>query len=150
MKEPIKSKEIASEDSLELIIKEDDEKFLSLAGMNSKAFEVILRINNNSFVFNHSQKIIQFIVVLKTQIDTETLKFLISEFVVNRVTDDLGVLLETYEGIMFNIHHSVILEILRIRVSCIWNHSMTILLLRNMNNCLYPYSFFYNVGKRSK
>ena len=91
---------IASEDSLELIIKEDEENlFLPLVGMNSKAFEVILRINNNSFVFiNHSLKIIQFIVVLKNQIETETLKFLISEFVVNRVTDDLGDIIGNLRG----------------------------------------------------
>ena len=87
-KEPFKSSEVISEDTLEerleLLMREDNEnQFLPLVGINSKAFEVIIRINNNSFVFNPRQNIIQFIVVLKTQIDTETLKFLISEFIAN-------------------------------------------------------------------
>ena len=85
-KEALKTKEIPSVDTLEeileerieVLIREDNENlFLPLVGMNSKAFEVIVRINNNSFVFNPRQNIIQFIVVLETQIDTETLKFLI-------------------------------------------------------------------------
>ena len=56
------------EERLELRIREDDEnQFLSLIGMNSKALEVII----------NRQNIIQFIVVLVSQIDTEALKFLI-------------------------------------------------------------------------
>ena len=46
-------------------------------------------MNNSSLAFSPNQKIIQFIIDLKTQIDTETLKYLLSEFVVSRVTDDL-------------------------------------------------------------
>ena len=86
-KETLKTKEIPSvdtleetlEERLEVLIREDDEnQFLSIVGMNSKAFEVIL----------NRQNIIQFIVVLETQIDTETLKFLIKEFVANNFTQD--------------------------------------------------------------
>ena len=77
-KEPFKSSEVISEDTLEerleLLIREDNEnQFLPLIGINSRAFEVII----------NRQNIIQFIVVLETQIDTETLKFLISEFIAN-------------------------------------------------------------------
>ena len=67
------------EERLELLIREDDEnQFLSLVGMNSKAFEVII----------NRQNIFQFIVVLETQIDTETLKFLISELIANNYTEE--------------------------------------------------------------
>ena len=75
-RETVKTKEIPSvdtleerlEERLELRIREDDEnQFLSLIGMNSKALEVII----------NRQNIIQFIVVLVSQIDTEALKFLI-------------------------------------------------------------------------
>ena len=63
------------EETIEILIREDDDnQFKTLIGMEtSRAFEVI--VNN--------QNIIQFIVILGSQIDTETLKFLISEFVAN-------------------------------------------------------------------
>ena len=57
------------EDIVELLIREDEENlFLPLIGKNSKAFEVII----------NRQNIIQFIVILNSQIDTEILKYLIS------------------------------------------------------------------------
>ena len=66
------------EETLSILIREDDEnQFLSLVGSGmSKAFEVI--VNN--------QNVIQFIVILETQIDTEELKLLISEFIANNFT----------------------------------------------------------------
>ena len=75
------------EETLSLLIREDDEnQFRTLIGMEtSRAFEVIVSINNNSFVSNPNQNVIQFIVILGGQIDTETLKFLISEFVANNI-----------------------------------------------------------------
>jgi len=65
------------EDTLNLLIREDDEnQFLDLFRKDEcKAFEVIV---------NH-QHIFQFIVILETQIDTETLKFLMSEFIANNL-----------------------------------------------------------------
>ena len=68
------------EDTLNLLIREDDEnQFLPLIGRDmSKAFEVIL---------NH-QNVIQFIVILETQIDTEILKSLIFEFIANNFSND--------------------------------------------------------------
>ena len=70
--------EEGEEERLEVLRREDDEnQFLPIVGMNSKAFEVIL-----------NRQIIQFIVVLETQIDTETLKFLIKEFTANNFTQD--------------------------------------------------------------
>ena len=67
------------EDTLDLLIREDDEnQFLSLLGEMSKAFMVII----------NRQKVIQFIVILETQIDTETLKSLISEFIANNFSND--------------------------------------------------------------
>ena len=66
------------EERLELLIREDDEnQFLSVLGDMSKAFEVII----------NRQNIFQFIVILETQIDTETLKFLISEFIANNFSN---------------------------------------------------------------
>jgi len=66
------------EDTLSILIRENGEnQFLSLPGMNmSKAFEVIVNNRNP----------IQFIVILETHIDTEELKFLISEFIANNYT----------------------------------------------------------------
>ena len=66
------------EETLSILIREDDEnQFLSLVGSGmSKAFEVI--VNNRN--------LIQFIVILETQIDTEELKLLISEFIANNFT----------------------------------------------------------------
>ena len=131
-KETVKSKEITLEDTLEerleLLIREDNEnQFIPLVGINSKAFEVIIN--------RQSQNIIQFIVITVAQIDTETLKFLKANSLPRKI------LLEVFGGIMFNIHPSVTLEI-SIRI---WNHSMTILLLRNMSNGLGAkvYIFFY-------
>ena len=51
----------------------------------SRAFEVIVSLNNNSFVSNPEQHIIQFIIIIGRQMDVETLKFLISEFIANNV-----------------------------------------------------------------
>jgi len=70
------------EETLSLLIREDDDnQFKTLIGMEtSRAFEVIVSLNNNSFVSNPEQHIIQFIIILGSQMDTETLKFLISEF----------------------------------------------------------------------
>jgi len=91
------------EDTIELLIKEEETNlFLPLFGANSKAFEVILRMNNSSLTFNPNQKIIQFIIDLKTQIDTETLKYLLSEFVVSRVTDDLRDIIGNLRGSSFS------------------------------------------------
>ena len=95
------------EERLELLIREDDEnQFLSVLGYMNKAFEVII----------NRQNIFQFIVVLETQIDTETLKFLISEFIANNYTE---------EDIIGNLRgpFSITLEI----PIHIWNRSMTIL-----------------------
>ena len=60
---------------LSVLIREDeDNQFRALVGMEtSKAFEVIVQ----------EQHVIQFIVILGSQLDTETLKFLISEFIAN-------------------------------------------------------------------
>ena len=56
------------EDSLVLLIKEDETNlFLQLFGSNSKAFEVILRMNNSSLAFSPNQKIIQLIIVRPSQ-----------------------------------------------------------------------------------
>jgi len=68
-------KEEHKEETLSLLIREDESsQFKTLVGMEaSKVFEVII----------NEQNIIQFIVVLHNQLDTETLKFLISEFVAN-------------------------------------------------------------------
>ena len=65
------------EGTLSVQIREDeDNQFRALVGMEtSKAFEVIVQ----------EQHVIQFIVILGSQMDTETLKFLISEFVANNV-----------------------------------------------------------------
>ena len=62
---------------MSVLIREDESnQFRSLVGMEtSKAFEVITQ----------EQHVIQFIVILGSQMDTETLKFLISEFVANNV-----------------------------------------------------------------
>jgi len=74
------------EETLSLLIREDDNQFRTLIGMEtSRAFEVIVSLNNNSFVSIPEQHIIQFIIVLGRQMDVETLKFLISEFVANNV-----------------------------------------------------------------
>ena len=66
------------EETLSILIGEDDEnQFLSLVGSGmSKAFEI--RVNNRNPI--------QFIVILETQIDTEELKLLISEFIANNYT----------------------------------------------------------------
>ena len=56
--------------------------------MNSKAFEVIL----------NRQNIIQFIIVLETQIDIETLKFFIYEFIANKVNNTYPFALEDIIG----------------------------------------------------
>ena len=63
------------EETLSILIREDESnQFRALVGMEvSKAFEVIV----------HEQHIIQFVVILGSQMDTETLKFLISEFIAN-------------------------------------------------------------------
>ena len=73
------------EETLSILIREDESsQFRALVGMEaSKAFEVIIQ----------EQHIIQFIVILGRQMDTETLKFLISEFIANNIpfpssTDD--------------------------------------------------------------
>ena len=68
------------EETLSLLIREDDDnQFGTLIGMEtSKAFEVI--VNN--------QNVMQFIVILRSQMDTETLKFLISDFFANNFTHD--------------------------------------------------------------
>ena len=65
------------EETLSILIREDEEnQFKTLIGMEgSKAFEVIV----------HEQYVIQFIVILGSQMDTETLKFLISEFIANNI-----------------------------------------------------------------
>ena len=65
---------------LSLLIREDDNnEFRTLIGMEtSKAFEVIV----------NDQNVIRFIVALHNQMDTETLKFLISEFVANNFAHD--------------------------------------------------------------
>jgi len=89
----------ATEDTIELLIREDEDNlFLPLIGKNSKTFEVIIKTNNSSSIFNLRQNIVQFVVILGRQIDTETLKFLISEYVVNRVTDDLRDIIENLRG----------------------------------------------------
>ena len=63
------------EETLSILIREDESnQFRALVGMEtSKAFEVIIQ----------EQHVIQFIVILGSQMDTETLKFLISEFIAN-------------------------------------------------------------------
>jgi len=67
------------EELLVLLIKEDKTNlFLPLFGSNSKAFEEILRMNNNSLISIPNQKIIQFITVINSQIDTEILKYLLN------------------------------------------------------------------------
>ena len=87
------------EERLDLLIKEEETNlFLPLFGSNSKAFEVILRMNNSPLTFIPNQSIIQFIVILNSQIDTETLKYLLSEFVVSRVTDDLDDIIGNLRG----------------------------------------------------
>ena len=65
------------EETLSVLIREDESsQFQALVGMEaSKAFEVIIQ----------EQHVIQFIVILGSQLDTETLKFLISEFIANNV-----------------------------------------------------------------
>ena len=65
-------------ETLSLLIREDESnQFRALVGMeSSKAFEVIVQ----------EQHVIQFIVVLGSQMDTETLKFLISEFIANNAS----------------------------------------------------------------
>ena len=70
------------EETLSLLIREDESnQFRALVGMeSSKAFEVIVQ----------EQHIIQFIVILGSQMDTETLKFLISEFIANNVSFPLS------------------------------------------------------------
>ena len=69
-----------NEETLELLIREDNEnQFRALVGIEtSKAFEVIL----------NRQNVIQFIVILKNQIDTETLKSLVNEFIANNFAHD--------------------------------------------------------------
>ena len=53
------------------------------------------------------------------------------------------ILLETSGGIILRVYPSVILEKLLMRILRIWNHSMTILLLRNMNeNNYFGHCFF--------
>ena len=61
------TKEETLEETLSLLIREDDDnQFRTLVGMEtSKAFEVIVSINNNSFVSNLEQHIIQFIIILE-------------------------------------------------------------------------------------
>ena len=67
------------EETLSVLIREDEGTTLSfqtLVGMEtSKVFEVIVQ----------EQHVIQFVVILGSQMDTETLKFLISEFIANNV-----------------------------------------------------------------
>ena len=67
------------EETLSIHIREDERMTLSfraLVGMEAnKTFEVIIQ----------EQHIIQFIVILGSQTDTETLKFLISEFIANNI-----------------------------------------------------------------
>ena len=64
------------EETLSILIREDEDcQFRALVGMEtSRAFEVIVNEQN-----------IQFIVILHSQIDTETLKFLISEFIASNI-----------------------------------------------------------------
>ena len=64
-----------SEETLSILIREDESnQFRALVGMEtSRIFEVIVQ----------EQHVIQFIVILGSQMDTETLKFLISEFIAN-------------------------------------------------------------------
>jgi len=64
-------------ETLSILIREDESnQFRALVGMETnKAFEVIIQ----------EQHIIQFIVILGSQMDTETLKFLISEFIANNI-----------------------------------------------------------------
>jgi len=66
------------EETLSVLIREDESnQFRALVGMEtSKAFEVIIQ----------EQHVIQFVVILVSQLDTETLKFLISEFIANNVS----------------------------------------------------------------
>ena len=66
------------EETLSILIGEDDEnQFLSLVGIGmSKAFEV--RVNDRNPI--------QFIVIIETQINTEELKLMISEFIANNFT----------------------------------------------------------------
>ena len=68
------------EETLSVLIREDEGTTLSfraLVGMEtSKVFEVIIQ----------EQHVIQFVVILGSQMDTETLKFLISEFIANNVS----------------------------------------------------------------
>ena len=68
---PKETKEETLEETLSLLIREDDNnEFRTLIGMEaSKAFEVIVSINNNSFVSNPDQNVIRFIVVLHNQIN---------------------------------------------------------------------------------
>jgi len=63
------------EETLSVLIREDESnQFRALVGMEtSKAFEVIIQ----------EQHVIQFIVILGSQMDVEALKFLISEFIAN-------------------------------------------------------------------
>ena len=65
------------EETLSILIREDESnQFRTLLGLEgSKVFEVII----------HEQHVIQFIVILGSQLDTETLKFLISEFIANNI-----------------------------------------------------------------
>ena len=64
------------EETLSILIRENESnQFRVLVGMEtSRAFEVIVNEQN-----------IQFIVILHSQIDTETLKFLISEFIASNI-----------------------------------------------------------------
>jgi len=75
-----KKEERTLEETLSILIREDEGTTLSfraLAGMEtSKVFEVIVQ----------EQHVIQFVVILGSQMDTETLKFLISEFIANNVS----------------------------------------------------------------
>ena len=77
------------EDTIELFIKEhEDNMFLPLIKKNSKAFEIIIKTKNTpnpfaGFMFNLQHNVVQFVVILGRQINTETLKILISEYVVN-------------------------------------------------------------------
>ena len=66
------------EETLSILIREDESnQFLALVEMeSSRAFEVIVQ----------EQHIIQFVVILGSQMDNETLKFLISEFIANNIS----------------------------------------------------------------
>ena len=91
-------------DSLVLLIREDETNmFIPLfEGNKNKAFEVIIQMPSIPI-----ECVIQFIVILDEEMDTELLKFLISEFVVregieNTVTDGLDNIIENFRGISFS------------------------------------------------